>query len=1148
MLLRTRTGIWHSAFETLPLTNCRFYLNFGAMPPFPVCRCLWLLAAAFLIHGQAGADVAPSPVLLDDRFELPPDFHIYRAASPELTGGSYDVAFDGQGRLLVGDGNAVRRLEDTNQDGVYDRFEVLVSGLGWRGPQGLLVWGDRLYAVGGDGLQLYDGYTRNKLVHRGRLGAKLGTGGDHDTHTILRGYEGWLYLMAGNGAGIRDRTHITESNSPMLWEREASVFRLDPDGNRWECVAAGGRNPPNLGLNYLGDLFSFDSDMEWHVGLPWYKPVRLSHWAVGSDQGWQDVGAYPAYYIDCVPHVVAEGRGSPNWGVFYEHQQLPGQYRNAYLVCDYRWKRESNDRYATPGRLVAFFLDRAGADWKARMETLVRPKEGARDALDRPINFALVDIDVAPDGSLLLSDHNQGLWRVFYAPKNASPPIPPLAPDATPLPRKKADLLEAVLKQPQPLAEWSRLRMDAMRTNYGAGFEAGLQRIALQSRRPLDQRLRAMQHLAPGFARMEKSWLNKLAADREAEVRSQAAWFLGLRGGEESLTLLLRLFEDKDSLVRRRVAEALVRFHSARAIPALIDHMADPNRLTRFICMNALAHFPAADWFESATGKASPQIRMRALVALLFRKEPPPPEVTRRVIRSLLENRSPSDSAEDRLDLMRVLALFQKPLETDAETKQVVTEFLLDGFPADDAHARWEQVRLLGLFGAKRTFGQVLALLKTERDQTTQFHIAQSLARLPGGWTAEEENSAMDWFETTQRGWFAQFEDKGVEFPHFWSLVLSDFAAHHGAAFLQRAERIELTSLLGRALMDVLAERDPTGGSLIEFYRKQTQPEAQVRLALAMGRVPQAAVSQFIREQLIRATHASVREALLQSLAAQPVDENNVPWLMMGLSQFGDETARASASAILRHQPALTPALADACMQRFAESPRLFHLMEKLLVTLSGKRRVDFRPDADLNRRPEEPLRQAALGFWKTWYLDRFGRAFAPRTNPALPEKSDADLYRFLLGETVLGGSAERGGAIYERLQCHTCHGGGAAPGREGRLFGPDLAGVTRRLTRTALADALTYPSKEVADRFKAFLLEKKDDTALTGFIVEQNDDVVTFADAQQVHRVARSEIARLAPQTQSLMPERLLNGLSEEETRDLLAFLDNLGVSPPKP
>src|SRR5438445_11866108 len=110
------------------------------------------------------------PLFLEDRFELPPGFRIYRAAGPELSGGSYALTFDGEGRLLVGDGNAVRRLIDEGGDGVFDRYEVIATDLGWRGPQGLLVYGDNLYAVGGDGIQLFEGYrSGGPLIHRGRI-------------------------------------------------------------------------------------------------------------------------------------------------------------------------------------------------------------------------------------------------------------------------------------------------------------------------------------------------------------------------------------------------------------------------------------------------------------------------------------------------------------------------------------------------------------------------------------------------------------------------------------------------------------------------------------------------------------------------------------------------------------------------------------------------------------------------------------------------------------------------------------------------------------------------------------------------------------------------------------------------------------------
>src|SRR5262249_37974878 len=130
---------------------------------------------------------------------------------------------------------------------------------------------------------------------------------------------------------------------------------------------------------------------------------------------------------------------------------------------------------------------------------------------------------------------------------------------------------------------------------------------------------------------------------------------------------------------------------------------------------------------------------------------------------------------------------------------------------------------------------------------------------------------------------------------------------------------------------------------------------------------------------------------------------------------------------------------------------------------------------------------------------------------------------------------------IYERLQCHTCHGGAANP--ESRIFGPDLAGVTRRLTRAELADSLVYPSKQVADRFKAIEVTLKDGSTSTGFITERNNETVTLAERDQIHRIERRQIEKLAPHSASLMPERLLATLSDAEIGDLLSFLDNMGA-----
>ena len=875
------------------------------------------------------AMAAAAPEFLDDQFEIPAGFHIQRVANQELSGGSYDLCFDAQGRLLVGDGNAVRRLKDKDNDGVFDGYEVIATGLGPRGPQGLLVWGDRLYAVGGDGLQLFEGYeSSGPLVHRGRLGAKLNTGGDHDAHTIFRGPDDYIYFMAGNGSGIRDRKHITETNSPVMFEREASVFRISADGKHWECLGSGGRNPPSLGMNYLGDLFSFDSDMEWHVGLPWYRPVRLNHWAIGGDQGWHDVGAYPPYYIDCLPGILDVGRGSPNWGVFYEHQLLPEKYRNSFLCCDYRWKRESNDQYSTSGRLVAFFLKRAGAGWSATMETLARPRPNAREKNGKRIQFALVDIAVAPDGSLYVSDHNQGIWRISCDPPSAQRELP-----------------------------------------------------------EVERRLRSL----PKPAELEPAALEKLAKDPNWELRAHAAWAFGLRGTAEPVLDLLR---DKDSFVRRRAAEALTRLSVPEAREPLINALNDPERLVRYVATCALAHYPLSQWLDQALRSTHPQTQMRALVAGLIRREPPPIEKVQPVIARLTKARDLS--VEDRLDLLRIMALFPKAVPADTG------DSLLAGFPDTDPNVRWEKVRLMGEFRVARAFSPLLRMLEAETNHVTRFHIAQAIARLPAGWTKEEADRLLGWFLETQQGWFAQFSGKGVEFPAFWQTVLTHFAENHRAAFLGASNRIDLNSVMGTVFMNTMDEQ-----ALKTLYAAEISPELKKKIGRALKKFPGAAA--FVSEQ----TTASATE-----------------------------------------------------------------------------------------------------------------------------ERPDKEIYDFIL--ISKGGDASRGTKVYEALQCNSCHGGGVTPGREGRLFGPDLVGIAQRLTKAELAEALVYPSKRVEDRFKGVEIEFADATPLTGFITEQDGATITLADRDQVQRIPRSKIRAINPQSSSLMPDKLLNRLTLDELRDLLAFLED--------
>ncbi|MEE3054486.1 MAG: HEAT repeat domain-containing protein [Planctomycetota bacterium] len=827
--------------------------------------------------------LAEPPRLLDSQFNLPPGFHIYKAADRSLTGGSYDLVLDGEGRLLVGDGNAVRRIEDTDGDQVYDTTKVIATGLGGRGPQGLVVYGDHLYAVGGDGVQLYSGYKAGGALKRERrLGERFNTGGDHAAHTLLRGLDGWIYMVSGDGGGIGERRHITEKSSPVIYERTASVFRFDPTGKTWECIGAGGRNPPSLGMNYLGEFFSFDSDMEWHVDLPWYRPVRLNHWATGGDQGWQGVGAYPSYYLDCLPGVLNVGRGSPNWGIFYEHTQFPQKYRDAFIACDYLWKSATSGGYANPGRLCAFELDRDGATWKAKMTVFAQAKRGAKDHKGRRINFALVDVDVAPDGSLLLTDHNQGVWRIFYDPAE-KPAIKPISPGPGPA----ESTIDGLLALPQPMSEWCRLREEAARKKIGAGVADKLLTAALEKGRETRQRLRAIRLLAPGFKKLPAGFINSLAVDGVTEIRAQAAWLIGIRGDSSEIPAALKLLDDSDPFVRRRAAEALSRFGTETANGKLISRLDDEDRFVRYAAMTALAHRPTKEFIQEALRHESPRAWMRALVAGNIRRERPETPQVQEVVERLL-GKQPAQK-EDRLDFLRILNLFKAQVAENKDLAARVNRYLLGKYPDADSEIRWEQARVLSSYQDPAAFAPLLAMLETEKDPVTQFHLARMMSNIPSGWNEQESARFANWLSTTQKGWFSQFQGKGRQFKGFWGTVLGRIAQHHADGLGGLADRVVPGSQLSGHILASIRNSSQAGPILVRLYNDAKDEDSRRRVLELLKQASHPSIGKLLLGKFKAATDPGKKDALLAALCSQPLAAGEEGIFITGL--FGKDAA-----------------------------------------------------------------------------------------------------------------------------------------------------------------------------------------------------------------------------------------------------------------
>jgi len=180
------------------------------------------------------------------------------------------------------------------------------------------------------------------------------------------------------------------------------------------------------------------------------------------------------------------------------------------------------------------------------------------------------------------------------------------------------------------------------------------------------------------------------------------------------------------------------------------------------------------------------------------------------------------------------------------------------------------------------------------------------------------------------------------------------------------------------------------------------------------------------------------------------------------------------------------------------------------------------------------------LVYWTDWYQGQFQKPFQASTSKKGAFVNAEALFDFLASDLVQEGDPKHGKDLFEKAQCLQCHGGDPLGG--GRLFGPDLTGVTSRLNPTELAESIAFPSRTVAERYQATEVELKNGTVWTGFITQQTPQSITLATQESIQQISPKEVHAIQPQTLSLMPEGLLNDFSREDIKDLMAFLRTLG------
>lgn len=154
------------------------------------------------------------------------------------------------------------------------------------------------------------------------------------------------------------------------------------------------------------------------------------------------------------------------------------------------------------------------------------------------------------------------------------------------------------------------------------------------------------------------------------------------------------------------------------------------------------------------------------------------------------------------------------------------------------------------------------------------------------------------------------------------------------------------------------------------------------------------------------------------------------------------------------------------------------------------------------------------------------------RVQPATTLESEGRITALLQKLATAPGDAEKGAAIFEK-SCATCH---KLHGR-GNAVGPDLTGAERKDQEKLLRN-IVDPSSVIRQEFISHVAVTVDGRIVTGLLADATPETVAIVDAANKRTVLnRNELEELRESPISLMPEGLLDSLTDQQIRDLIAY-----------
>ena len=1088
------------------------------MPKFDDSQ--WLPARAF---GQLGATLPwGNEIVLPQnagRFKVLPQFQVEWLIEPKAAGSLIAMTFDEFGQIIASRENGpVLLIRDDDKDGIVDTVNTFCEEV--KNCQGLLCVSGRVF-VTGEGPQGPALYRLSDEDHDGKcdrvetLFKFTGMNGEHGAHGLTLGPDGLIYMLVGNfvhvelevektsphhdyyeGDLITPRYEDAGGHAVGIKAPGGTILRTDVNGSAVELVAGGLQNPYDLAFNAEGELFTADSDMEWDLGMPWYRPTRVLHVVPGGEYGWRSGWAkWPDYFIDSLPPIVETGRGSPTGIAAYNHVMLPARYHNAVFVCD--WSR---------GRILAVRNKPHGSSYKATSEVFL---EG------RPLNAT--DVAIGPDGWVYFCTGGRategGIYRIVWEGK-----VPPSVKPAE-------EGIEAAIQQPQVSSAWARQRVALIKQQLGKQWTTKVRGAVLDVTRPVHERVRALELMQLFGPYPAPTMLADLCKDKQPTVRAKAAYLLGVHGGEKATDPLTELLDDDNQLIQRTACEAIARAGVVAPVDRLVALLGSQDRYIVSAARRALETQPTEGWEHAVLESPSDRIFLNGSVALLTME--PSQTAPRAILGRGGKMLKAFVNDDEFIGLLRVMELALIKSKIKGNEIPELRSQLVEEFPSQDEDMNRELVRLLTYLQAPEAVKLFMDRMADDIPSPQKLHVALHARFLTGGWTTESRLAMLKFLE----------EARNMPGGHSFAGMIENVSRDFFAGFNEDERQLVLADgdKWPTSALSVLAKLNEVNpGTLAQIRNLDRQvklqdTEAAKRLrtgiVAVLGSSKEPASMKYLRELWQEEPDRRVTIAI--GLAQQP-DGENWPLLVRSLSIV--EGAAAQEVLIKLASVDETPEDPEAFRQAIVRGLMLGDVGNRQAVALLEK-----WTDQKLGKPGDSA--KTNLAAWQEWFV----KTYPDHPEPKLPVDSAQnnwtfhELLSFLTGPMVSQGDATRGAVIFEKAQCIKCH----AYGNRGERVGPDLTTVSQRFQKKEILESILFPSQVISDQYATNTVVLNNGKVISGITSPVGDGSIIVLDSTgQKMTVSKDEVESVTRSKASAMPDGLLNKLSIEEVADLFAYL----------